>query len=126
MAVAVKPTPLLSALLLAAPAFALGPQDPFTPPQAGPRAAELAAPCVGCVAAPPAQESQEGLAGLRLAGSGSAALIDGRWWPLGSQPRGARLVSIQRHQVQLRHPDGRLQVLALNPAATLTSRKAVP
>lgn len=125
MAVAVKPALLvLACLVVPARAPALGPQEPFTPPQAGARAA--AAASAAAETSPACDSCDQGLAGLRLAGAGSAALIDGRWWPLGSQPRGARLVSIQRHQVQLRHADGRLQVLALNPAATLISRKAAP
>ncbi len=132
MAVVVKPAWLLLAVLvLTAQAHALGPQAPFTPPRAGLPAAAAASASADASAGNSASNTacdscDTGLAGLRLAGTGSAALIDGRWWPLGSQPRGARLVSIQRHQVQLRHADGRLQVLSLNPDAALISRKVSP
>ena len=117
--------PTLLLLAAAAPALAMGPTAPFTPPAA------VAVVAPAAPAAPPASSSaaaaeqthdasREGLSGLRLAGAGSAALIDGRWWPLGSQPRGARLVAVQRHQVQLRHANGQLEWLPLNPAAMLT------
>ena len=143
MAVAVK-TLLAATLLLAAatpaPAPAMGPAAPFTPPAAvnpvsaatatataaaaaaSASSSSSAATASGATSAAPAVGSgSEGLSGLRLAGAGSAALIDGRWWPLGSQPRGARLVAVQRQQVQLRHANGQLEWLPLNPAASLTT-----
>lgn len=103
-------------------ALALGPSAPFAPPTApapaGPAsaAAATAVSSAASSAASSAELSAEGLSGLRLAGPRSAALIDGLWWPLGGMPRGARLVAVQQQQVQLRHPDGRVEVLALNPA----------
>ena len=111
-------------------ALAMGPSAPFVPPTAqapagsalasaptsGSVATPTTAPTAAPTAAPAAALSAEGLSGLRLAGPRSSALIDGLWWPLGSMPRGARLVAVQRQQVQLRHLDGRIEVLALNPA----------
>lgn len=125
--------PTLLLLAAAAPALAMGPTAPFTPPAAVAVVAP-AAPVTSSSPALPAASTAasaaaadqttdaglSGLSGLRLAGAGSAALIDGRWWPLGSQPRGARLVAVQRHQVQLRHANGQLEWLPLNPAAMLT------
>lgn len=111
-------------------ALALGPAAPFAPPTALAQAAH--APAAAASAAAPAAASAaelgaEGLSGLRLAGPRSAALIDGRWWPLGSMPRGARLVAVHRQQVQLRHLDGRFEVLALNPSvATVPASSRVP
>jgi|CXWL01.1.fsa_nt_gi hypothetical protein len=106
---------LLSAcLLLTTPAFALGPNAPFEPPRAASASALAAA--VGSHPLP-GNAATDGLTGVRLSGAAAAALIDGRWWPVGSTLRGARLVDVQRHQVLLRHADGRVEPLALHPAA---------
>ena len=67
----------------------------------------------GTAAAAPAERDASGLLGVQRSGATAKALIDGRWWPVGSQLRGAQLIQIQRHQATLRHPDGRLEVLAL-------------
>ena len=114
-------------------ALALGPAAPFAPPTAraqaagAPAAAASAAATAAPAAASAAELGAEGLSGLRLAGPRSAALIDGRWWPLGSMPRGARLVAVHRQQVQLRHVNGRFEVLALNPSvATVPANSRVP
>lgn len=95
-------------LLLATSALALGPQAPFEPPRAAPLAAD-AGPAV-TLAAP------AGLTGVRMSGASAAALIDGQWWPLGSMPRGARLVAVQGHQALLRHADGSVEALVLHPS----------
>ncbi len=110
MALAVKLRHIASgslALLLATSALALGPGAPFEPPRAAPLAAD-ADP-----AAAPAAPA--GLTGVRVAGAGATALIDGHWWPVGSMPRGARLVAVQGHQALLRHADGRVEALVLHP-----------
>lgn len=124
-------------------ALALGPAAPFAPPTARVQSADRPAGAASTAtpatpvaldtsdapAAPAAvsaaERGAEGLSGLRLAGPRSAALIDGQWWPLGAMPRGARLVAVQRQLVQLRHPDGRIEVLALNPAVA-TGRASNP
>jgi hypothetical protein len=111
MALALNLRPVASgslALLLATPALALGPGAPFEPPRAAPLAAD----------ADPAAAAPAGLTGVRVAGAGAAALIDGRWWPLGSMPRGARLVAVQGHQALLRHADGRVEALVLHPSTS--------
>ncbi|MDP1901096.1 MAG: hypothetical protein Q8K96_11660 [Rubrivivax sp.] len=111
-----------SALLLAcAPVQALGPRAPFEAPR--PAAVAASGAETGPTAAPVGGGST-GLSGVHLAPSGNAALIDGLWWPLGGTPRGARLVAVQRHQVQLRHAGGRLETLALHPAAHAAPARA--
>jgi hypothetical protein len=104
-----------------APALALGPRAPFEPPRAASAAASGGASARDTANLP---TSTAGLAGVRLGRSGSAALIDGQWWPEGSLPRGARLVSVHRGQVQLRHADGALETLFLHPAAQAVAVRA--
>ena len=101
-------------LLASLPAAALGPNSPF----ASPRAASAAA--AGDLAPAAAQAAvptgSDGLAGVR-SGAEPMALIDGQWWPVGGQPRGARLVSVHRAGATLRHADGRIEQLSLLPTA---------
>ena len=105
----------------AGPTLAAGPTAPFEPPPAAAAAAAASAPMAtethtqgqGNVAALPAERDASGLLGVQRSGATARALIDGRWWPVGSQLRGAQLIQIQHHQATLRHPDGRLEVLAL-------------
>lgn len=85
-------------------AHALGPDRPFAPPNAR-------LPNTANSDAPPAPAGH--LGGLRL-GSTPAALIDGRWVPIGGTARGARLKDIQPPYALLQHPNGRLERLALD------------
>lgn len=103
---------VVAAALLSLDAAALGPKDPFTPPgrvSDAARSGELAA-----VAATPLVV---GLAGLRL-GHTPAALIDGEWISVGAGVRGARLHSVSMRGATLRHPDGRMERLALYPESS--------
>jgi len=110
---------VVAGLLLAnLPAAALGPAHPFAPPLA----ASAAAATEAAASQPAAMlNSGDGLAGVR-SGTVPMALIDGQWWPVGGQPRGARLLSINRAGATLRHPDGRVEQLTLLPAAEPTAK----
>ncbi|MBL8323633.1 MAG: hypothetical protein JNJ89_01615 [Rubrivivax sp.] len=71
----------------------------------------------------------DAVAGVRLGGGAPMALIDGQWWRLGGQPRGARLASITLQGAWLHHSDGRRQFLPLlppPPAIVLSPRAAPP
>jgi hypothetical protein len=130
---------LVAVLLLApVPGRALGPQAPFAPPVAAKPAAAAASSASTIGASPSNAEADStdtpggapasansaaaldtltlhGIAGVRL-GSRTAALIDGRWWPLDPQragPRGARLVAVDRHGAWLQHAGGRREFLSL-------------
>jgi hypothetical protein len=115
------PAALLLLLAAATPTLAVGPAAPFEAPRAAsPAAAASSSSATGSStqdlsATAAAQRDPElaTLLGVRRSGTTALALIDGRWWPVGSQLRGAQLTHIQAHQVTLRHPDGRLEVLAL-------------
>lgn len=88
-------------MLALAPAAAMGPADPFTPP--GPAAARKAE--AGQAAAPR-------LAGIRL-GRAPAALIDGQWVAVGAAVGNARLLAVQPLRAELRHADGRREWIEL-------------
>lgn len=92
---------LLAGALLAAPAAAMGPDDPFTPPGR-----------VRLQANGPALRLPAALTGVRL-GRAPAALIDGEWVAPGAPVRGALLLRVQRTGAELRHADGRIERLAL-------------
>lgn len=92
---------LVAGALLAAPAAAMGPDDPFTPPGR-----------VRLQAQGPALRSPAALTGVRL-GPAPAALIDGEWVAPGTPVRGALLLRVQRTGADLRHADGRIERLAL-------------
>lgn len=92
---------LVASALLAAPAAAMGPDDPFTPP--GRMRLEVMGPALRLPAA---------LTGVRL-GRAPAALIDGAWVAPGSPVRGALLLRVQRTGADLRHANGRIERLAL-------------
>ena len=126
----------LTLLASAGPSLAVGPAAPFAPPSALPSAAAVSSPGAlaasaaepGNDAAQPREPEATGLLGVHRSGPAALALIDGRWWSVGSQLRGAQLIHIQRHQATLRHPDGRLEVLALYSGThktTGTAGKAV-
>ena len=121
-------------LFTATPSPALGPAAPFEPPRAAVVAAALSAATTSdadksdnahSAHAAPQLGEKSSLQGVHHTGRTALALIDGQWWPVGSQVRGARLVSIQRHQVTLQHPDGRLEELALYPNPVKTARPAL-
>ncbi len=95
--------------LVAWPAAALGPLQPFTPPVAAARGADAAA-------AAPQAATHIGLAGVRL-GTSPRALIDGEWVALGQPAREGRLVAVRAHEVVLRLPNGRDEHLPLFPDA---------
>ena len=92
---------LAACTLLAAPAAAMGPDDPFTPPGR-----------VRLEAQGPALRLPAALTGVRL-GRAPAALIDGEWVAPGARVRGAQLLRVQRTGAALRHTDGRIEWLAL-------------
>ena len=92
---------LVACALLAAPAAAMGPDDPFTPPGR-----------VRLQANGPALRLPAALTGVRL-GPAPAALIDGEWVAPGTPVRGAQLLRVQRTGAALRHADGRIEWLAL-------------
>lgn len=99
---------LLLLCIALAPAHALGPSAPFTPP--------LAASAAAHAASAAAQPDLAGLAGGRL-GAAPQALIDGQWHCQGSVVRGARLTAVSRSGVTLQHADGRAERLPLLPTA---------
>lgn len=93
------------ALLPAVPARAMGPLAPFAAPSSG--IDEQAQQGAGLV-------NVQGLSGVRL-GRQPGAVIDGIWVPKGQTVRGAKLETILRSRVILRHPDGHTEALDLFP-----------
>ena len=112
---------LALAFAMAAPAVcaAMGSAAPFTPP----RAAAASASAVNAVDDGVDVASANGLSGVRV-GPRAAALIDGQWVAVGDMARGARLLSVQADAATLRHADGRVERLLLNPAALLSAKTA--
>ncbi len=104
-----RATVALATLLVLTDARALGSAAPFTPPRAG-SAAGGESSSVGAPAT-------DGLGGLRLR-TQPMALIDGQWWRIGQQVRGAVLTSIHAGGVVLRHADGRTEQVSWMPANT--------
>ena len=106
----------LSALWMTS--HALGPQAPFVPPVAG----QVSVDSAGAL---PSQAGPEvGLSGVRV-GRHAGAIIDGKWVRKGKAVRGARLSSVSRSQVVLKHPDGRQEVLSLySPSGQTTVAQA--
>lgn len=135
---------LAAALALCAPllgpsaVLALGAAAPFAPPArivvkpappapppapAAAAAATAAAPPQAAAASEPeatpvAAVAGTGLSGIHL-GTPPRALIDGEWVALGERVRGARLDAVRTAEVQLRHPDGRIERLPLTPQVQL-------
>ncbi len=103
-------------LTCAAPAFAMGSNAPFTPPRPASASASAASDA-------PETAAVSGLSGVRL-GQHSAALIDGQWVAHGGTVRSARLVALQADAATLRHADGRLERLLMNPTAFWSARPA--
>jgi pyruvate/2-oxoglutarate dehydrogenase complex dihydrolipoamide acyltransferase (E2) component len=99
---------LLTLLALAAPAWAMGPAAPFTPPRAAvaapahaPTPAPAPAPAPALALAAPAAPAAPAVAALDdntlqgvRTGAQPMALIEGRWWALGSGPGGRRITAI--------------------------------
>lgn len=104
---------------LVLPALALGPLAPFVPP--GKDSATEGALALG--ATPARDAAPSGLSGVRL-GRHAGALIDGLWIAQGAAVRGAKLESIKRDRVLLRHPDGRGETLTLYPATAAPAASA--
>ncbi len=94
------------AALMSASACAMGPAAPFAAPSSG--LTEQTALDAGIV-------TVQGLAGVRL-GRQAGAVIDGVWVPKGQTVRGAKLETITRSRVVLRHPDGHTESLDLFPS----------
>lgn len=119
---AVSGLALLSAMAAPAVCAAMGSAAPFTPP----RAAAASASAAGAFNT--ADDNVDavltnGLSGVRV-GPRAAALIDGQWVAVGDTARGARLLSVQADAATLRHADGRVERLLLNPAALLSAKTA--
>ena len=97
---------------------AIGPQAPFVAPVVGETSVDTATPV-------PTQDGAEvGLSGVRV-GRYPGAIIDGKWVRKGKAVRGARLSSVSRSQVVLKHPDGRQEVLSLySPSGPTTVAQA--
>jgi hypothetical protein len=111
----------LVALLPAVSARAMGPLAPFAAPSGG--IDEQAQQGAGLV-------NVQGLSGVRL-GRQPGAVIDGVWVPKGQTVRGAKLETVLRSRVILRHPDGHTEALDLFPptgagAASTPAPTAVP
>lgn len=110
-------------LALPGPASGLGPAQPFAAPAAQ---RGVASPGDAASERPNAQ-----LGGLR-GGAAPAALIDGQWISVGAPVRQARLHDIQPPYAVLRHPDGRLERLALGshptgvPSPALVDKRLLP
>ncbi len=125
----------------ASSALAMGPAAPFTPPRAaapvlaqgtgstGPARAENPAAKAVAPAPEPALEDAA-LQGVRT-GTQAMALIDGRWWPLGSGPGGRRITAIDSKGIWIslgtaqvapaaQHAPARQQRLQLLPNTALT------
>lgn len=92
-------------------AWAAGPAAPFVPPVLDPSSLSVGAD--GASAAGNGAAAS-GLTGVRLGRQGGA-VIDGQWVRLGAQVRGARLVSVQRSKVVLKHPDGHKEIIEMYP-----------
>ncbi len=108
---------LLIACWAATPgAWALGPTAPFVPP--GKEAA--GGPALGVESG---NHASSGLSGVRL-GRLAGALIDGGWVAQGGQVRGARLESVRRDRVVLRHADGSTETLSLYSATAVPAASA--
>ena len=140
----------LSLLLWAAlPAWGLGAAAPFVPPKRMPAAsaasaaiasvssvanaahgtpAEPLAPASASETHRPAASAAEAgtaaLAGIRSGRGAATALIDGAWHAPGARVRGATLSSVAADHAVLRHPDGHLERLAMQPAIRLHLRAA--
>lgn len=102
--------------LAARAAWALGPAAPFVPP--GKEAAAIAPSGLGADGG-----ASSGLAGVRL-GRHAGALIDGAWVPQGASVRKARLESVRRDRVVLRHADGSAETLNLYSATAAPAASA--
>ena len=115
-------TRLALVFAMAAPAVcaAMGSSAPFTPPRP---AAALATSAGAASAVDDNADAATaiGLSGVRV-GPRAAALIDGQWVAVGDTARGARLLSVQADAATLRHADGRVERLLLNPAALLSAK----
>ena len=109
---------------MAAPSIcaAMGSAAPFTPPRAA-AASASAASAFNAADDSADVASANGLSGVRV-GPRAAALIDGQWVAVGDTARGARLLSVQADAATLRHADGRVERLLLNPAALLSAKTA--
>lgn len=113
----------MAPVVLPLPATALGPAQPFAAP-----AAQRGAAAPGD---DPTGRTTARLSGLR-GGAAPAALIDGQWITLGASVRQARLHDIQPPYAVLRHPDGRLERLALDshpagvPSPALVDKRLLP
>lgn len=101
----------------AATAWAMGPGAPFVPPVAAQAQAQ------GMEQEAGGAPAGTGLSGVRL-GRHAGAVIDGQWVRRGQTVRGAKLVSIQRTQVSLRHPDGHTEMIEMYPPAGGTAGAA--
>ena len=101
---------------------AMGSSAPFTPPRAAAASPDPAS-AVNAVDENADAISANGLSGVRV-GPRAAALIDGQWVAVGDTARGARLLSVQADAATLRHADGRVERLLLNPAAPLSAKTA--
>lgn len=106
-----------------APAWALGPDAPFTPaPLFVPANTSAGVSGQAGATTPPIET---GFAGV-LTGRTPLALIDGQWWALGAQlpQRGsARLVAVDGQGATLRHADGRSERLALFSSSAVGGNK---
>lgn len=100
---------------------AMGSGAPFTPPRAAATSASASSSGDDSVNAVVAS----GLSGVRT-GHRAAALIDGQWLAVGDTVRGARVLSVQADAATLRHADGRIERLLLNPAALLSAETRQP
>ena len=101
---------------------AMGSSAPFTPPRAAAAYSDPAR-AVNSVDENADAVVANGLSGVRV-GPRAAALIDGQWVAVGGTARGARLLSVQSDAATLRHADGRVERLLLNPAALLSAKSA--
>ena len=114
-------------------AWAMGAGAPFLPPTARAAAADpmptvapggssgLASDTTSSTANETAQSGSSGLKGIQI-GARALALIDGQWVVPGATVRGARLLAVYATAAQLRHPDGRLELIALTPQVELQRR----
>ncbi len=106
------------------PALGMGAGAPFVPPAIRVAAAQPPASAAPGAVAESAQDNLAGLNGIR-AGTRAMALIDGQWVAPGATIRGARLISVFTSAAQLRHPDGRLELVALTPQVEFRRRALV-
>jgi hypothetical protein len=111
----------LIALGSAAQVRAAGPGDPFSAPALQARSATGASAADAPAGTDPALNAQprpSGLTGVRI-GRHSAALIDDRWIALGQPVGNAVLLRVTIDGATLRHADGRIERLTLNPGIEL-------